>query len=83
MIILNVVELYHIGAEKIYNAWVTRENDITKQYKVSSNSMPLFSGGGRKYRGGYPQAVGIRVGYARSRISGGGGGGDIDGDEYI
>lgn len=82
MIILNVVELYHIGAAKIWEAWKNRGNDITKRYKVASNSMPMFGGPGRNYRGGYPQAVGIRVGYARSSLSGEGGN-DFDGDEFI
>jgi len=82
MIILNVVELYHIGAAKMWEAWRTRGQDITKQYKVASSSLPMFGGGGRNYRGGYPQAVGIRVGYARSSISGEGGN-DFDGDQYI
>ena len=31
MIILNVVELYHIGAAKIWEAWSTRGDDITKR----------------------------------------------------
>jgi len=82
MIILNVVELYHIGAAKIWDAWKSRGNDITKTYKVASNSMPMFGGAGRNYRGGYPQAVGIRVGYARSSLSGEGGN-DFDGDQFI
>jgi len=82
MIILNVVELYHIGAAKIWEAWSTRGDDITKRYKVQSNSMPMFGGNGRNYRGGYPQAVGIRVGYARSSLSGEGGN-DFDGDQFI
>jgi len=82
MIILNVVELYHIGAAKMWEAWRNRGNDITKKYKVASNSMPMFGGHGRNYRGGYPQAVGIRVGYARSSLSGEGGN-DFDGDQFI
>ena len=81
MIILNVVELYHIGIHKIWEAWKTRGNDITKKYKVASNSLPHF-GNGRNYPRGYPQAVGIRVGYARSSLSGEGGG-DFDGDQFI
>lgn len=85
MIALNLVELYHLGMRKVYDAWKRRGEDITKQYKLPSNSMPQFSrgyGGYNRYRGGYPQAVGIRVGYARSSLSGEGGG-DYDGDEFI
>jgi len=82
MIILNVVELYHIGVEKMWEAWKNRGDDITKKYKAVSDSMPAFNSRGRNYRGGYPQAVGLRVGYARSSLSGEGGG-DFDGDEYI
>lgn len=82
MILLNLIELYHLGIKKVYDAWKRRGEDITKEYKVSN--MPHFGrgyGGGR-YRGGYPQAVGIRVGYARSSLSGEGGN-DYDGDEFI
>ena len=82
MIILNVVELYHIGVEKMWEAWKNRGDDITKKYKAVSDSMPAFNSRGRNYRGGYPQAVGLRVGYAHSSLSGEGGG-DFDGDEYV
>lgn len=88
MIILNVVELYHLGIAKMWEAWKTRGQDITKEYKLKNN-MPTFGGyggGGGRYGGryprGYPQAVGIRVGYARSSISGEGGN-DYDGDKFI
>lgn len=84
MIILNLVELYHLGIAKLWEAWKTRGHDITKEYKVKSN-VPTFGGAGGhygvRYPRGYPQAVGIRVGYARSSISGGGN--DIDGDQFI
>lgn len=83
MIVLNLIELYHLGLRKISEAWRRRGEDITKEYKVSN--MPTFGrgyGGYNRYRGGYPQAVGIRVGYARSSISGEGGN-DFDGDEFI
>jgi len=57
MIILNLVELYHIGIKKIWRAWSTRHYDITKVYKVGSNSDPTFRT--NRYNTGYPQAVGI------------------------
>nr|XP_002131483.1 gap junction beta-4 protein-like [Ciona intestinalis] len=86
MIVLNLIELYHLGARKILEAWKQRGQDITKEYRVSSN-MPHFGthgghGGGGRYPRGYPQAVGIRVGYARSSMSGEGGN-DYDGDRFI
>lgn len=88
MIVLNVVELYHLGISKMWQAWKTRGQDITKEYK-QVNNMPSFGGhhhGGRNYGAryprGYPQAVGIRVGYARSSLSGEGGN-DYDGDRFI
>ena len=86
MIILNFVEIYHLGITKIWEAWATRHQDITKEYKLKNN-MPTFAhfnaGGhyGARYPRGYPQAVGIRVGYARSSISGAGN--DFDGDQFI
>ena len=87
MIVLNVVELYHLGLRKIWEAWKTRDQDITKEYKLKNNmpSFGHFAGGGHygvRYPRGYPQAVGIRVGYARSSISGEGGN-DFDGDKFI
>ena len=85
MILLNLVELYDLGIQRCFEAWQTRDQDITKKYKIKNN-MPTFHhvGGGRygtRYLRGYPQAVGIRVGYARSSISGAGN--DFDGDEFI
>ncbi|XP_039249397.1 gap junction gamma-2 protein-like isoform X1 [Styela clava] len=86
MIALNLIELYHLGMRQAYDAWKRRGEDITKQYKSVTNNMPHFGHGGyggySRYRGGYPQAVGIRVGYARSSMSGEGGG-DYDGDQFI
>ncbi|XP_039249152.2 gap junction beta-6 protein-like [Styela clava] len=72
MIVLNVIELYHLGLRKIYTAWTTRSNDITKQYRSLKSDSPNFNPKVHhgKYVGGYPQAVGIRVDYARSSISG-------------
>lgn len=87
MIILNLIELYHLGMRKIIEAWKQRGQDITKEYKTVNN-MPHFGthgrnyGGGGRYPRGYPQAVGIRVGYARSSLSGEGGN-DYDGDKFI
>ena len=89
MIILSIIELYHLGIGKIWEAWSTRHEDITKEYKLKDN-LPTFghyAGGGHyghygsRYPRGYPQAVGIRVGYARSSISGAGN--DFDGDQFI
>ena len=87
MIVLSFVELYHIGARKMWEAWESRDSDITKKYKFKNNE-PVFGhhhfGGGHygsRYPRGYPQAVGIRVGYARSSISGAGN--DFDGDQFI
>ena len=85
MVVLSALELYHLGFRKMVEAWQTRDEDITKEYKLKNN-MPSFGGygGGRygaRYPRGYPEAVGIRVGYARSSISGGGN--DIDGDQFI
>jgi len=57
MVFLNVIELYHIGASKIWTAWKNRHYDITKIYKVGSNSDPQFRN--TRYNTGYPQAVGI------------------------
>jgi len=57
MVFLNIIELYHIGAKKIWTAWKNRDYDITKIYKVSSNSQPQFRH--NRYNAGYPQAVGI------------------------
>ena len=72
----------------MWEAWRTRGQDITKEYK-QVNNLPVFGGGGgagryygARYPRGYPQAVGIRVGYARSSISGEGGN-DFDGDRFI
>jgi hypothetical protein len=83
MILLCLIELYHIGAKKIGEAWRDRGQDITKEYTQVTNSMPSF---GHRHMGryprGYPQAVGIRVGYARSSMSGEGGN-DFDGDAFI
>jgi len=88
MIVLNMVELYHLGIKKMWEAWRTRGQDITKEYK-QVNNLPVFGGGGgagryygARYPRGYPQAVGLRVGYARSSISGEGGN-DFDGDRFI
>ena len=86
MVALNIIEIYHLGIRKIIEAWKTRHQDITKEYKLK-NHMPTFGGygGGRyesRYPRGYPQAVGIRVGYARSSLSGEGGN-DFDGDRFI
>ena len=85
MIILNLMELYHLGIKKIVEAWKNRGHDITKEYKAVNNG-PSFGGHGRyqggRYPRGYPQAVGIRVGYARSSLSGEGGN-DFDGDQFI
>lgn len=83
MIVLGVLELYHIGLQTMYKAWGNRHQDITKEYKVASSNGPQFGkrDGYNRYRGGYPQAVGIRVGYARSSISGGDGG--IQMDQFI
>jgi len=86
MIILTIVELYHLGLSKMWEAWTTRHHDITKEYKLKNN-MPSFGhqfGGrhyGARYPRGYPQAVGLRVDYARSSISGAGN--DFDGDKFI
>ena len=82
LIVLGILELYHLGLRKMVEAWQNRDQDITKEYKLKNN-MPRFGGyrrsyGGR-YPGGYPQAVGIRVGYARSSISWG----DNDLDEDL
>jgi len=82
MILLCLIELYHIGTSKIAEAWRDRGQDITKEYKQVTNSMPSFGRHHGRYHRGYPQAVGIRVGYARSSISGEGGN-DFDGDEFI
>lgn len=87
MIVLNMIELYHLGISKMWEAWKDRGQDITKEYKVSNNQPHFGLGGGgygrgHRYPNGYPQAVGIRVGYARSSISGEGGN-DFDGDEFI
>jgi len=82
MIFLCLVELYHIGTSKIADAWRDRGQDITKEYKQVTNSMPSFGRHHGRYQRGYPQAVGIRVGYARSSLSGEGGN-DFDGDEFI
>ena len=85
MIVLNIVELYHLGIRKMWGAWKNRGQDITKEYK-QVNNLPTFGGAGRYYGGryprGFPQAVGLRVGYARSSISGEGGN-DFDGDRFI
>jgi len=87
MIVLNIVELYHLGVRKMWEAWKNRDQDITKEYKLKNN-MPSFGhhfGGeqyGVRYPRGYPQAVGLRVGYARSSLSGEGGN-DFDGDKFI
>jgi len=79
------MELYHLGIRKIATAWKTRSHDITKEYKAVNNG-PSFGGHHRnaagRYPRGYPQAVGIRVAYARSSISGEGGN-DFDGDQFI
>ena len=77
MIILGVVELYHMGINKMWQAWKDRNQDITKEYRLKDNNQPSFGayGGGHymsKYHRGYPQAVGMRVAYARSEISGDG-----------
>jgi len=82
MILLCLIELYHIGTTKIMEAWRDRGQDITKEYKQVTNSMPSFGRHHGRYQRGYPQAVGIRVGYARSSLSGEGGN-DFDGDEFI
>jgi len=82
MILLCLIELYHIGTTKIMEAWRDRGQDITKEYKQVTNSMPSFGRHHGRYQRGYPQAVGIRVGYARSSLSGEGGN-DYDGDEFI
>lgn len=67
MIIVSALELYHIGIAQMYHAWTRRHQDITKEYKGASNKMPQFGRrDGWRYAGGYPQAVGIRVGYART-----------------
>ena len=85
MIILGAIELYHLGLNTMWEAWEKRNQDITKEYKLKDN-VPSF-GGYRgdhyapKYPSGYPQAVGIRVAYARSSISGDGE--DFDGDQFI
>ena len=88
MIILSLVELYHLGLGKIWQAYKDRGQDITKEYKTKDD-LPTFGGYqggpygiGARYPRGYPQAVGIRVGYARSSISGEGGN-DFDGDKFI
>lgn len=59
MIFLNIIELYHIGASKIWTAWQNRHYDITKVYKVGSNSQPQFRN--TRYNTGYPDAVGIPI----------------------
>ena len=86
MIVLNIVELYHLGVRKMWEAWRTRDQDITKEYKLKNNmpSFGHFGGGhyGERYPRGYPQAVGLRVGYARSSLSGEGGN-DYNGDKFI
>jgi len=59
MIFLNIFELWHIGMAKIWRAWRDRHNDITKIYKVASNSDPQFRSNNRYNNTGYPQASGI------------------------
>jgi len=59
MIFLNLIELHHIGIKKIWNAWKNRGIDITKVYKVGSNSDPQFRN--RKFGVEYPFASGIPI----------------------
>nr|XP_018672532.1 gap junction gamma-1 protein-like [Ciona intestinalis] len=84
MVVLNVIELYHIGGN-VGKAWSNRSNDITKEVFGESAGPNFEAPGGmrhwvpgaegmyQQYPSGYPAAVGIPTlytSYGRSRRKG-------------